>query len=188
MDGLLTTLISVLLAEMGDRTQILAAALAIRFRGDRAVLFGLALATLINCALSAVAGSVMDSWISEAPLRLFSALSYLFAGFGMLLWRRPVDVLPGWRTGAFLTSFLGLFILQLGDKSQFIILTQSAQSALWGFVLVGGWIGIMIACVPAIILQDRLAVIIPIKGIRLGGGILLLLWGLYLALGAFTLI
>ena len=72
MDSLLATLISVLLAETGDRTQILAAALALRFHDDRRVLAGLAAATIANCTISAIGGSVIDSWISEAPLRLLT--------------------------------------------------------------------------------------------------------------------
>ena len=188
MDAFLTTLLSVLLAEVGDRTQILAAALALRFHRNGAVIAGLALATLINCIFSAVAGSVIDSWISEAPLMLFGGLAYIFAGLGMLMWRRPVDVLENWRLGAFMTSFLGIFILQFGDKSQFLILANAARTDLWGFVVVGGWAGIMAACIPAIILRERLAALLPLKHIRIGGGIILLLWGLILALRAFGLI
>ncbi len=187
MDSLLTTLISVLLAETGDRTQILAAALALRFHNDRAVLIGLALATLANCTLSAVGGSVIDGWISEAPLRLFNALAYIFAGVGMLLWRRSVDVLATWRTGAFATSFLGLFILQFGDKSQFIIAANAAYTPMWSLTLVGGWLGVMAACAPAVILREKLATILPIRAIRLVGGVAITLWGLLQALRAFGL-
>lgn len=188
MDGLLTTLFAVLLAEMGDRTQILAAALAIRFRNDSAIISGLALASLTNCVLSALGGSVVDQWISEAPLRLFNGLAYFLAGVGMLLWRRKVDVLSRWRTGAFLTSFLGIFILQFGDKGQFIIAANAATTPLWGFVLAGGFLGIMLACVPAVLLREKLADMLPIRGIRIGGGVFLTLWGLYLALWALALV
>lgn len=188
MDSLLTTLISVLIAETGDRTQILAAALALRFHDDRRVLAGLTAATIANCTISAIGGSVIDSWISEAPLRLFNGLAYIFAGVGMLMWRRPVDVLSGWRTGAFVTSFLGLFILQFGDKSQFIIAANAAQTPLWGMTLIGGIMGVMAACVPAIIFREKLAAMLPIRFIRIGGGIALTIWGLVQALRAFGLI
>lgn len=188
MDSLLTTLLSVFLVEMGDRTQILVAVLALRFHNERRVLAGLALATLINCSVSAIGGSVVDNWISEAPLRLFNALAYIFAGTGMLLWRRPVDVLAGWKTSAFMTSFLGLFVLELGDKSQFIILANAAQTPLWPMTILGGWMGIMAACAPAIYLRERLATMLPIGAIRIGGGIVLTIWGLIQAMRAFGLI
>jgi Ca2+/H+ antiporter, TMEM165/GDT1 family len=188
MDALLSTALSVLFAEMGDRGQILAAALALRFHDDRRVLAGLTLATIINCTISAVAGSMIDGWISEEPMRLFTALAYIFAGAGMLAWRRKVELLSGWKTGAFLTSLLGLFILQFGDKSQFLIAASAANYELWGFALLGGILGILLACVPAVLLREKLADAIPIGLLRRIAGAVMLIWGLYLALGAFKLI
>ena len=182
MDAFLTTFLSVILAEMGDRPQILAVALAIRFRNDNAIIAGLALATLLNCILSAVGGSVIDRWISEATLTLFAGFAYIFAGASMLMWRRKVDPLVGWKKGAFWTAFLGLFILQFGDKSQLIIAANAARHELWGFVLAGGFAGIMAACVPAIVMREKLATIIPVNIIRWIGGALLLSWGIMLAL------
>jgi putative Ca2+/H+ antiporter (TMEM165/GDT1 family) len=178
-------MLSVLLAEMGDRTQILAAALALRYHRNGAIIAGLAFATLLNAILSAVGGSVIDSWISEAPLKLFAGLAYIFAGLGMLMWRRVVDPLSGWKTPAFLTAFLGLFILEFGDKSQFIIAAQAARTPYWGMAAAGGFLGIMAATIPAVILRERLAQIIPLKPIRWISGGLLLGWGIWLAMEAF---
>jgi Ca2+/H+ antiporter, TMEM165/GDT1 family len=188
MDALLSTFLSVFLAEMGDRTQILAAALALRYQKNGAVLVGLALATLLNCTISAIGGSVIDQWISEAPLKLFAGLAYIFAGAGMLMWRRTVDPLTGWKTPAFITAFLGLFILEFGDKSQFIIAAQSARTPFWGMALAGGFVGVMAATIPAVILRERLAKIVPLKPIRWVSGALLLGWGIILALQAFGLV
>ncbi len=188
MDALLSTFLSVFLAEMGDRTQILAAALALRYHKNGAVLAGLAGATLLNCIISAVGGSVIDGWISEAPLKLFAGMAYIFAGLGMLMWRRTVDPLSGWKLPAFWTSFLGLFILEFGDKSQFIIAAQAARTDFWGMTLAGGFLGIMAAIIPAVILRERLAQVVPLKPIRWVSGALLLGWGTILALQAFDLV
>lgn len=188
MDSLLVTLFSVLIAEIGDRPQILAAALALRFGNDRTVIAALALAAGLNCAISAVAGSVIDEWISEDPLRLFNGLAYFLAGLGMLLWRRRVELLERWETGPFLTAFLGLFILQFGDKGQFIIAANAAMTPHWIFTAIGGWIGIMAAIVPAIIYKEKLAERIPIPAIRRAGGVLLLLWGMIQALRAWRIL
>jgi Ca2+/H+ antiporter, TMEM165/GDT1 family len=188
MDALLSTLLSVFLAEFGDSSQILTAALAIRFRKDGAVIAGLALATLLNCTLSAFVGAMFDGWISEEPMLLFTAIAYLFAGADMVLRRRRVDVLENWKMGAFMTSFIGLFILQFGEKSQFLIAVNSASTDIWGFALAGGFLGIMAACVPAMFLQEHLAKLLPIRAIRLVGGSAFLLWGLYLAFSAFRII
>jgi Ca2+/H+ antiporter, TMEM165/GDT1 family len=188
MDSLLATLFSVLIAEIGDRPQILAAALALRFGNDRVVIAALALATAINCVISAAAGSVIDQWISEDPVRLFNGLAYFLAGLGMLMWRRRVELLDGWKVGPFLTAFLGLFILQFGDKGQFVIAANAAMTPHWGFTALGGWIGIMAAIIPAIVLKEKLAARLPIPAIRKAGGVLLILWGLVQALRAWRIL
>jgi Ca2+/H+ antiporter, TMEM165/GDT1 family len=188
MDALLNSLIAVLLAETGDRTQILAAALAMRFGNNRAVVGGLAVATAVNCLFAATAGSLIDGWVSEEPVRLFTALSFLFAGIAMWAKRKSVNVLSGWKNGAFFTSTFGLTILEFGDKSQFLVLAQAANTPHWGLSALGGWMGIMIACVPAILLREKLADLLPLKKIRFAGGGVLLLWGSYLLLSAIKLI
>lgn len=186
MDAAYTTFFSVFLAELGDRTQILAAVLALRYRRNGTIIFGLACATFLNCAISAFGGSVIDNLISEQPVQLFAGLAYILAGAGMLFWRRNVDPLRTWKTPAFLTAFLGLFILEFGDKSQFIIAAQSARTPLWGMTLVGGFLGIMAATVPAIILREKLAQIVPLKPIRWISGALLMFWGVVLGTQVLT--
>lgn len=188
MDSLIATFFSAFLAEMGDRPQILAAALALRFANNRVVIAALALATAINCGVSAAAGSVIDEWISEDPVRLFGGLAYISAGVAMLWWRRPVDLLAGWTIGPFLTAFLGLFILQFGDKSQFIIAANAAMTPLWFFTALGGWLGIMAAIVPAILLKEKLAQRLPLPLLRKVGGVLMLLWGALQALRAWRIV
>ena len=172
------------LAEFGDRPQILCAALAMRYGRVSPVIWGLGLATLCNCMISSSAGSLVNQWISEEPLRLFYALSLLFAGIGMIGWRRPTDLLQDWNLGPFWTSFLGLFILQFGDKGQFILAVTAARTGMGTYAAVGGWIGVMLACVPAIFLQRRLAEVVPVRAFRLIGGTAFLLIGSILALSA----
>lgn len=188
VDAFLTSLFALLLAEMGDRPQILCAALAIRYGRAAPVIWGLGLATLFNCLISAFAGSAVNQWISEEPVQLFYALSLLLAGIGMMAWRRPVDLLDTWTLGPFWTSFLGLFILQLGDKGQFILAATAARTDAWGFAAAGGWIGVMAACVPAVIFQEKLAEMLPVKAIRYTGGGMFLVIGIVIALSAWAII
>lgn len=172
------------LAEFGDRPQILCAALAMRYGRISPIIWGLGLATLCNCLIAAIAGSAIHPWISEDPLQLFYALSLVLAGIGMLVWRRPTDLLEDWTLGPFWTSFLGLFILQFGDKGQFVLAATAARTDMALFAAAGGWLGVMIACVPAILLQRQLADEIPIRAIRLFGAMAFLLIGSILALAA----
>lgn len=188
MDAFLTSLFALALAEIGDRPQILCAALAIRFGRISPVLWGLGLATMVNCLISAFFGQAIHQWISEDPLQLFYALSLVLAGIGMLAWRRPVDLLENWSISPFLISFFGLLILQFGDKGQFILAATSARTDMWILTAIGGWMGVMIACVPALLLQEKLAVMIPISRIRQIAAIFFLLIGAALALGAWGLV
>ena len=188
MDAFLTSLFALLLAEMGDRPQILCAALAIRYGRAAPVIWGLGFAALFNCLISAFAGAQVNQWISEHPVQLFYALSLLLAGIGMIAWRRPVDLLGKWTMGPFWTSFFGLFILQLGDKGQFILAATAARTDAWAFAAVGGWIGIMAACVPAVLFQEKLARMLPLSAIRNTGGGIFLVIGTALALSAWDVL
>lgn len=188
MEGFLITLVAVFLAETGDRTQLLSAALAQRFNDEKTVFIALIAATFINSLLAAAAGSIVDGWISEDALKLFTSLAYIFAGAGMLLWQRPIDLLDGWKTPPLLTAFLGISILQFGDKSQFLIAANAANSEQWGLVMAGGMFGIAAASGLAIVLRERLAEILPMLAIRMTSGAILLLIGIYLALTALRLI
>jgi len=99
-----------------------------------------------------------------------------------------VDLLKNWTLGPFWTSFIGIFILQLGDKGQFILAATAARTDMWAFAAAGGWLGVMIACVPALILQEKLSQILPIKIIRQIGGALFLLIGVFMALSAWGIL
>ena len=187
MDAFLTSMLAVLLAETGGRTQLLAALVAIRFNRDRPVLAALLLAILINVAMSAVLGSLIHGWISENALMFFYALSCLFAGLVMLIPHRTVDE-PVARLGAFLGSFTALFLTMLGDKSQFLIGATAARTDMALLSGIGGFCGLAIACVPAIIFRDQLARAVPLIWVRRIGGALFTLLGTGIALAALELI
>lgn len=187
MEAFLTTLLLTAIVQAGDRSQLLCAALGQRFARPAALGLGVALASAIMAAIGALGGVAVGTWISLDALRLFYALSLLFAGIGMLAPRRPVDTLPGWRTGPLLTGLLGLFILQFGDKGQFIIAATAARSHDWIWPLIGGWAGTMLGLVPAIIWQEKLATW-PIRAIRTAAGLAIVGLGTTLALGAFGLV
>lgn len=188
MDALVTSLLLVALTGIGGRSQLFCAAMALRFDNSRVIFAAFAIASLINCAIASFGGVVVGQWISNDAVQLFYALSLIFAAGGMLFFQQPVDILAKWKIGAFLTCLLGLFILQLGDKGQFILAATAARTQSGFLTMLGGWVGSLLVFAPAILLKDRIAAIVPVRWIRLGGGCLLLAIGLVVALDAHGLI
>lgn len=185
MSDFLPLFLSVLLAEIGDAPQLLLAVLAMRFADKRPLLIGLYLAAAFSAGMSAVAGFGLHGLLNERALTGFQALTLLMAGGGMLFWKRRVKTLADWKTGALFTAFVGLAAIQIGDKSQFLIAASAARS---GSILVpafAGFLAITLACVPAIVFQDRLGRILPITIIRWSGGAILFVAGLALMAKAF---
>lgn len=189
MASFLITLLCITLAEMGDRSQLLCAVLSMRFNNDKAIIAGLVTATIINCAIATYIGYSIGQlkWMSAEALQMFAAFAYILGGVGMLLWNRPLDMLENWKIGIFNTSFLGLFILQIGDKSQFIIAANSANADHWIFVFIASILAILLANIPAVIFKEQLSGMIPLKLIRRSGGIIITLWGVIMMMSALRL-
>lgn len=188
MDALLIALLGCLLGEIGGKNQLLVLALATRFNRNGAVIAGIVAAAAANAAISATAGAFIGPMLGSNARLLFLALSLLFLGLGLLWPVKAPDALDGWKIGAFLTTTSGLFILGFGDGPQFLILglaTRTADPALAG---IGGAIGTIAACVPVVLLRDQLLAVLPIRAIRLCGGMLLLLAGAVTALSALALL
>jgi putative Ca2+/H+ antiporter (TMEM165/GDT1 family) len=188
MDALLIALLGCLLGEIGDKSQLLVLALATRYERNGAIIAGIIVAAVANAAISAFAGAWIGPMLGSDARLLFLALSILFLGVG-LFWRAsPPDMLGGWRTGAFLTTALGLFILGFGDGPQFLILgiaTRTADPILAG---IGGAIGVIVALVPVVVVRAQLLAVLPLRTIRWAGGIILLVTGVLMALSATDII
>lgn len=188
MDALLIALLGCLIGEIGDKSQLLALALATRFNRNGAVIAGIVVAAIANAAISATAGAYIGPMLGSDARLLFLALSLLFLGLGLFWPMKAPDPLDGWKIGAFLTTALGLFILGFGDGPQFLILGLATRTADPALAAIGGAIGIIAACVPVVLLRDLLLAALPIRAIRLCGGGVLLLAGAITALSALALL
>lgn len=191
MDALLIALLGCLLGEIGDKGQLLGLALATRFQRDGAVMAGMAVAAIANAAIGAAAGAFLAPMLGSDAGLLFLALALIFLGFGMIwgmVWpvKRP-DPLANWRLGPFLTTALGLFILGFGDGAQFLILGVAVRTTDPVLAATGGAIGIIAATVPVVLMRDQLFKLLPLRAIRLGGGVLVLLAGMATAVTALHL-
>ncbi|WP_340267484.1 TMEM165/GDT1 family protein [Sphingobium mellinum] len=187
MDALLTALLGCFLGEMGDKGQLLLAALAARFGRPRAVIAGAAAAVLANATIAAATAAFIIPMLGSDARLLFLALAVLFLGVAML-WRvKAPDPLADWPTGPFVTAALGLFILGFGEGSQFLILGIATRTADPVMAAAGGAIGMMAALVPAILLREALVRHAAVRAVRRVAGVLMLLIALRLGVTALGL-
>lgn len=161
----------VALAEMGDKTQLLAFALAARFRRKLPIVCGILVATLANHLLAGVVGTWLTQWLSPVALKWIVAASF----FVFALWALKPDRLENAdaaRTvgGVFVTTTATFFVVEMGDKTQLATVALAARFAEQPFALVsvvlGTTLGMMIANVPAVWLGDRLAARIDMTWMR----------------------
>jgi Ca2+/H+ antiporter, TMEM165/GDT1 family len=183
MNSLLTSTGVVALAEMGDKTQLLAFLLAARFRKPVPIIAGILVATLLNHGLAGAVGA----WITQllSPLALRWSIGLLF--LGMAIWTLIPDKIEDeesravGRLGVFGATFVTFFLAEMGDKTQIATIAMAAQFSSALLVVAGTTLGMLIADVPAVFLGERFANRIPM---RLVHGIAALI---FVALGIATL-
>ena len=188
MESLLTSFVAAALAEWGDKTQLLVVALAVRYRRPLPILIGVALAALLNAGLAAAGGVVVNAMVALRAISLLVALALVFAGVAGLIGSKPVRMGENWRTGPFVTSFGCFFLLEFGDKTQFLTFSIAAQYDSLLLTAFGATAGVLAASLPAALAGDRLPRIAPLRAIRIATAILFLLIGCIVAVNALRLV
>jgi putative Ca2+/H+ antiporter (TMEM165/GDT1 family) len=187
MDALMAALVAALLAQASDRTPWLVAILGDRYRTG-VVLCATALALALGNTIAAIGGTLVAHEMSPNAKDLFLGVALIFAGVAAFSRIKPPDRLTGWRLGGFLTSLLGVFVLALGDRSQFLTAAITARSPSPGLAAIGATLGALAVNVPAILAGESARKKLPITAARIAIGAVFLLVGLYLTLGAIRLI
>jgi putative Ca2+/H+ antiporter (TMEM165/GDT1 family) len=187
VDALLTAFVAAGLAEWGDRTQLFVVVLAARFAKPGAILAGLAVAALLNGTVAAYGGILVNDLINTRAASLLVALALIMAGAGRLLRRRPPADAARWRTGAFLTAAGSLFLLEIGDKTQFLTFALAARFDSAPLTLAGATAGILAANVPAVLLGAAFPKAMPLQPVRYAIGAMFLVIGFWVAVGALEL-
>lgn len=186
MESLLVSTGVVALAEMGDKTQLLAFILAARFRKPVPIILGILCATLVNHALAGALGAWITTTISPEVLRWVLGLSFL----GMALWTLIPDEIEAEETqiaqrlGVFGATLVSFFLAEMGDKTQIATVAMAVHYATPVLVVAGTTLGMLIADVPAVFIGDRLAAKIPMKLVHSIAAAIFALLGLATLLGA----
>lgn len=188
MDALLPAFLAAALAEIGDKTQLLAALLAVRFRNSAAVLGGIAVAALANSVIAAEAGALVAGHIPFRATTLMLAVALVSAGAGALFRQKQPNVGIYERMGPFAASAIAFFILEFGDKTQFLTFAIAARAQAPLLTAAGAAAGVVAASALAVGLGDGLAKLVPLAGVRTGIGILFLAVGAMVAAGALRLL
>jgi len=179
MEAFLVSIASVAVAEMGDRTQLLALVLAARFRKPWPIVAGIVLATLANHAAAGLVGV----WFGRLLTPTFLDATVGAGMLGMALWTLVPDEL-GDETGgvrgrrsAFLTTLVCFFIAEIGDKTQIATLALAAAYPNLVAVVAGTTSGMLLADLPVVFLGKAFAERLPMKAIHYGAAALFAVLG-----------
>lgn len=181
-EALLVSTGTVALAEIGDKTQLLALLLAARFRKPWPIIAGILAATLLNHALAAWLGQMVAAWLTPDTLRWIVAASFI----GIALWTLKPDKLDDERLpahGAFLATVIAFFIAEMGDKTQVATVLLATRFDSLVMVVAGTTLGMLIANVPVVALGSRFAQRLPLRAARIVAACLFLLLGAWVAVG-----
>jgi putative Ca2+/H+ antiporter (TMEM165/GDT1 family) len=176
----------VALAEIGDKTQLLAFILAARFKKPLPIIAGILVATLVNHGLAGALGAWITSVVSPEILRWVLGLSFL----GMAAWTMIPDKIEEEETrvatkfGVFGATLITFFLAEMGDKTQLATIALAAHYGTPLLVILGTTLGMLIADVPAVFIGDRLATKIPMKLVHSIAAAIFAVLGVVTLLGA----
>jgi putative Ca2+/H+ antiporter (TMEM165/GDT1 family) len=183
MEALLVSTGVVALAEIGDKTQLLALILAARYRKPLPIAFGILIATLVNHGLAAWLGALAANWMGADAVRWILGLGFLaMAGWCLVPDKAEDGPQAVAKAGAFLATLIAFFLVEIGDKTQVATVALAARFDGILMVTVGTTLGMMLVNVPAVLCGDGIARLVPLKPIRMVAAVL------FAILGAMTLL
>ncbi len=185
MEALFISTGVVALAEIGDKTQLLAFILAARFKKPLPIIAGILCATLVNHGLAGALGAWITSVVSPGAMRWILGLSFI----GMAIWTlipdriEDEDTHVAQRLGVFGATLVTFFLAEMGDKTQIATVALAAHYAAPLMVVVGTTLGMLVADVPAVFVGNRFAAKIPMKLVHSIAAAIFALMGVLTLLG-----
>lgn len=186
MEAFLVSTGVVTLAEMGDKTQLLAFLLAARFKKPLPIILGIFVATAVNHGIAGALGAWITTTVSPQVMRWVLGLSFV----GMAVWTLIPDEIEkdegkaAQRLGIFGATLVTFFLAEMGDKTQLATVAMAAHYQAPLVVVIGTTLGMLIADVPAVFIGERLATKIPMRLVHGIAAAIFLLLGLATLLGA----
>ncbi len=181
MEAYFVSALLVALAEMGDRTQLLAIMLASRYRKPVPILLGIFVATVANHGLASLVGFYLSGLLQAVWFKYFVAGSFI----AMAIWalipdKEDDDQKPSrLQMGVFLTTAVSFFLVEMGDKTQVATAALAARYHAVLLVAAGTTTGMMIANIPAVFLGHAVTRVLPIRALQIAAALLYLGLGLW---------
>jgi len=181
MEAFLLSTGIVALAEMGDKTQLLALILAARFRKPWPIVWGILVATLANHAMAGALGAWVTTVIGPTTLRWILGASFIAMAVWMLIPDKlddeDADAQPRW--GVFGTTVVAFFLAEMGDKTQIATVMLAARYNAYFWVVAGTTLGMMLANAPVVWLGERMTRLVPMRVVHLVSALIFAGLGLY---------
>ena len=179
----------VAIAEIGDKTQLLAIVLAARFRKPVPIILGILAATILNHAAAASLGFLVSKWLAGDVFRIVVGVAFLaMAGWALIPDKEDEGALTRSRGGVFLTTLVAFFLVEIGDKTQIATSLLAARFHEVALVTVGTTLGMMLANVPAVLMGEAATRVVPLNVVRIVAAAIFALIGVWVLLTAFRLI
>ena len=185
MDAFLISTGIVALAEIGDKTQLLALLLAARFKKPWPIVSGILIATVLNHAMAGALGAWITTVISPQVLRWALGASFIAMAVWMLIPDKlddGADKQP-MRFGVFGTTVVLFFLAEMGDKTQVATVVLAARFDAYAAVVAGTTLGMMLANVPVVFLGERMTRMVPLRVVHIVSAIIFLGLGLFVLFG-----
>lgn len=186
MEAFLVSTGLVAVAEIGDKTQLLAMVLAAKFRRPVPIILGILVATILNHTGAAALGFVVARWLSGPTFQILVGAGFI----AMALWALVPDkddegAANRAAGGVFLTTVVAFFLVEIGDKTQIATTLLAARFQDIAVVAAGTTLGMMIANVPAVLLGEAATRIVPLRYVRIGAALIFLILGAWVLAAAF---
>lgn len=185
MEAFLVSTGIVALAEIGDKTQLLAFILAAKFRKPVPIILGIFVATLVNHGFAGAIGTYITTLLSPETLRWILGVSFIaMAAWTLIPDKLDEDDAKLAHYGVFTTTVIAFFLAEMGDKTQIATIALAAQYQALFAVVAGTTLGMMIANVPAVLLGHQIADRMPVRLVHAVAAFIFAALGVATLLGA----
>lgn len=176
----------VAIAEIGDKTQLLAIVLAARFRKPVPIILGILAATVLNHAAAATLGFLIAEWLTGQLFQTIVGVAFIaMAGWALIPDKEDEGALTRSGRGVFLTTLIAFFIVEIGDKTQIATSLLAARFHDIALVTAGTTLGMMLANAPAVLMGEAATRIVPLKVVRIVAAVIFALIGAWILGAAF---